>query len=241
MFAPSFFVEFSGGNMYDLKNKKVLVFGDSIMNGSGNFEYGVGEFLQRDYGITLYKYCVGGARVGYKEGKSWVVEQVRQAIADGVKPDLILFNGFTNDCHQANMIGACDIPLGEIKSEVTDLFDVKKENTNFSDCFQSVVKALKEHFPNSKYLFVRPHRMGKRGEKEQIIYGERAVELCKKWEIPVCDLYRDCDLDTFRPEDRDKYTFDSYNWGTGDCTHPNDRGYEEKYMPVIEEAIKNLK
>lgn len=228
--------------MFDLTNKKVLVLGDSIMNGSGNHSFGVGEYLQKDYSITLYKYCVGGARVGFFAGKNWVVEQVRKAVTAGVKPDLIIFNGFTNDCHQQEAGGPCDVPLGEIKEgfDPVEIFEVQKDNTNFSDCFQSVAAALKKYFPDSKYLFVRPHRMGKRGEKEQVLYGERAIELCKKWGIAVCDLYKDCEMDTFKPEDRDKYTNDSYGWGTGDCTHPNARGYEEKYMPVIEKAIKAL-
>lgn len=229
--------------MYDLKDKKVLLLGDSIMNGSGNHSFGVGEYLKKDYNITLYKYCVGGARVGYFAGKNWLVEQVRKAIDAKVDPDLVIFDGFTNDCHQQVAGGACDVPLGEVASgfDPVDIFEVQKENTNFSDCFQSIACAIKKHFPNAKYLFIRPHRMGKRGEKEQILYGERAVELCKKWGIEVCDLYKDCPMDTFNAEDRDKYTFDSYGKGMGDCTHPNARGYEEKYMPVIEEAIKNLK
>ena len=66
--------------MFDLKGKKLLVFGDSIINGSGNNNFGVGEYLERDYGVKLYKYCIGGARVGFVEGKSWVVEQVRKII-----------------------------------------------------------------------------------------------------------------------------------------------------------------
>ena len=221
--------------MFDLKGKKLLVFGDSIINGSGNNNFGVGEYLERDYGVKLYKYCIGGARVGFVEGKSWVVEQVRKIIDDGVQPDIILFDGFTNDC-----LG--DVPLGEMSSgfDNFDIFKVGKENTNFSNCFENVLSALKKYLPNAKAMFIRPHRMGRRGEKEQILYGERAVELCKKWGVAVCDLYELSGLDTFLPEHRDKYTNDSYGLGMGDCTPPNAAGYEEKYMPVIEKAIKNL-
>ena len=34
--------------MKDLSGKKVLVFGDSIMYGSGNGGFGVGEYLEKD-------------------------------------------------------------------------------------------------------------------------------------------------------------------------------------------------
>ena len=225
-----------------LKNKNLLLLGDSIMFGSGNNGVGVGEYLEKDYGINLFKYCVGGARVGYREGKDWVVEQVRRSVNDGVEADLIVFDGFTNDCHTTLTGYDCDVPLGEISNgfEGFDIFKVSKENTNFSNCFENVVAALKKYYPSAKILFVRPHRMGRRGEQVQIEYGERAVQICRKWGIAVCDLYKESGLDTFLPEHRDLYTNDSYGWGTGDCTHPNAEGYRKFYMPLIERTLEDL-
>lgn len=225
----------------DLHFKKVLVLGDSIMNGSGNDNFGVGEYLKRDYKITLYKYCIGGARVGCVDGKSWIVDQVKLAILDKVDTDLIVFNGFTNDCCM-NQNGECDVPIGELKEEmqIQDIFSLNKKNTNFSTCFESILLALKTHFPNSKYLFLRPHKMGKRDAVKQVEYGERAVKLCEKWQIAVCDIYKDSGIDTFLTTHRDKYTYDSYNAGFGDCTHPNALCYEEIYLPLIRSAISIL-
>lgn len=216
-----------------------MLLGDSIMFGSGNGGFGVGEYLERDFGVKLYKYCVGGARVGYCEGKDWVVAQVRRAIADGVKADLIVFDGFTNDCNIGEGASRCDVPLGEVSEEVSDLNSVTEEDT-FSACFQSVVYALKKYFPEAVSLFVRPHKMGRRDAVKQAEYGNRAVEICKKAGVSVCDLYEHSGLDTFNAEDRDRYTADTYGWGRGDCTHPNALGYEEKYMPLIKEAILKL-
>ena len=221
------------------KNKHLLLLGDSIMYGSGNGGYGVGEYLENSLNIKLHKYCLGGARVGFREGKDWVVEQVRRAIKDEVSVDLIIFDGFTNDCCKSGNNDYCDVPLGEVPENVPDIFDVTKED-DFSTCFSSIASAMKKYFPKAKCLFIRPHRMGRRGEIEQIQYGERAVEICKNFGIAVCDLYKDSGLDTFLPEHRDRYTCDSYGWGTGDCTHPTSLGYEEKYMPLIEKALKNL-
>ena len=82
--------------------------------------------------------------------------------------------------------------------------------------------------------------MGRRDDRLQKQYGERAVEICNKWGVPVVDLYRQSGMNTFIPEHRDMYTFDSYNWGRGDCTHPNALGYEQKYMPLIEAKLKSL-
>lgn len=225
--------------MLHFKGKTLLVFGDSIMYGSGNGGFGVGEYLEKDYGFILKKYCVGGARTGYCEGKSWIVEQVRSAIENGEKPDYIIFNGFTNDCCQEEH-GDCDVPLGEVEEgfENFDIFELSEKNTNFSNCFQNILAAFKKYFPAAKTIFVRPHKMGRRGEEVQRIYGERAVMLCNKWGVTVADVYSDSGLNTFNADERDKYTFDSYGWGRGDCTHPNDLGYKEKYMPVIIKALK---
>ncbi|MDE6597066.1 MAG: SGNH/GDSL hydrolase family protein [Clostridia bacterium] len=224
--------------MQAYKGKKLLLFGDSVMYGSGNGGFGVGEYLEKDLGLKLAKYCIGGARTGFYEGKNWIVEQLREAVNNNETADIIVFDGFTNDCYKTDGKN-CDVPLGEISDKVFDIFDIGN-SANFSECFESIVCAFGKYFPTAKVLFVRPHRMGRREEGLQITYGERAVEICKKFNISVCDLYKDSGLDTFLPDDRDKYTNDSYGWGRGDCTHPNALGYEKKYMPLIERAVKEL-
>ena len=227
--------------MCNFNGKKLIVFGDSIINGSGNGNIGVGEYLKESFGFELKKYCVGGARVGFYPGKNWMVEQIRTAVNNGEKADYIVFNGFTNDCNKTDG-KTCDVPLGEMTEgyESFDIFAVQQEGSTFSNCFENVLHAFKKYFSEAKLLFVRPHNMGRRDDYAQRLYGERALEICAKWNIAVADIYKDSDLNTFLPEHRDKYTADTYGWGCGDCTHPNAAGYLEKYMPIIEAAIKKL-
>ena len=222
-------------------NRSVAVFGDSIAFGSGNFGFGVGEYLNKHFGWKVHKYAVGGARVGFMRGKSWLVDQVRYAVRDGLTPDYVLFNGFTNDCNVAEGATDPDVPLGEITQgyEGFDIFALK-EISDFSRCFEEVVHAFLKYFPKSKILFFRPHNMGRRDDRLQKLYGERALEICRKWGVPYVDLYSESGMNTFIPEHRDLYTFDSYGWGKGDCTHPNALGYELKYMPLIEAKLKQL-
>ena len=119
-------------NGFDGKN--LVVFGDSIMYGSGNNGFGVGEYLKKDLGFKLYKYCIGGARTGWHEGKSWIVEQVCTAVNDKIPADYIVFNGFTNDCNMTDGVN-CDVPLGDMSdSAPQDIFEISKQNTTFSGC-----------------------------------------------------------------------------------------------------------
>ena len=225
----------------EYNDKTLLIFGDSIMNGSGNNDYGVGEYLSEMLGFKLLKYTVGGARVGYVEGKSWEVEQVKTIIADNVKPDYIVFDGFTNDCHTDAKLGEPDVPLGEmpVGYNAKALDEITKTD-DFSTCFDAIVCALMTNFPQAKILFVRPHNMGRRDDNLQRKYGERALAICAKRGVPFVDLYSESGMNTFLPTHRDLFTNDSYGWGTGDCTHPNALGYQLKYMPLITAKIKTL-
>ena len=166
----------------DFKGKKLLIFGDSIMNGSGNNEYGVGEYLSAQFGFELLKYTVGGARVGYVAGKSWEVEQVRQILSDKAEPDYIVFDGFTNDCCMEDKENEPDVPIGDFPSGYDGkTVDEVTQADDFSTCFDAILHTLAVKFPRAKILFVRPHNMGRRGDRIQKLYGERALALCAKW------------------------------------------------------------
>lgn len=222
-----------------IENKTLALFGDSIMYGSGNGGTGVGEYLAKDLGFRLLKYCIGGARMGYHEGKSWIVEQVRVAIRDKIEPDYIVFDGFTNDCFKTDGVNF-DVPLGETVNKPDDILSLTDEFSDFSRCFEITVAAFKKYFPKAKLLFVRPHKMGRREDEAQRVYGDRAAVICKKYGVKIANVYGESGLDTFNEDHRDRYTADTYGWGKGDCTHPNAAGYEKFYMPIIEKQIKEL-
>ncbi|MDE7265360.1 MAG: hypothetical protein K2N52_03715, partial [Clostridia bacterium] len=197
--------------MKNFADKKLLVFGDSIIYGSGNNGIGVGEYLKDKFSFSLSKYCIGGARVGFCEGKNWVVEQVQNAIENNETADLIVFNGFTNDCCIGEDSGLCDVRLGEFiqGKQSVDIFAVTKQ-MDFSQCFESICAAFIKYFPNAKVVFVRPHKMGRRDDKVQKEYGERAKVICEKYGFSIADIYEDSGLDTFDEVQRDKYTADTY-------------------------------
>ncbi len=227
--------------MDKLSQKKVVVFGDSIMYGSGNGGKGVAEYLEEMRKMKCTKYCIGGARVGFQAGKSWIIDQLKKIIDDAPDCDYMIFDGFTNDCNIVEGKIQCDVPLGERgEGKDVDIYSVNSAKTTFTQCFEVVAKTLKKYFPKAKVLFVRPHKMGRRNAVCQKVYGDRAAEICKEYGIAVADIYNKTALDTFDEGMRDKYTGDTYGWGKGDCTHPSALGYTTFYMPLIISELEKL-
>lgn len=62
----------------------------------------------------------------------------------------------------------------------------------------------------------------------QKTYGDLAVDMCKKWNIPVIDLYNEGGLNTQIPEFKANYIKETAP--NGDKTHPNALGYDTFYV-----------
>lgn len=205
-----------------LVDKKILNLGDSIAAGDGNNFVGYAHLIADRNGATCISYALGGARIGQTTSNN-IPNQLNQAIEDNVTPDYILFNGGTNDITSPNT------PLGEITSGYDDVLDL----TTFSGAFEYICKMCKSNFPSAKVLYVRVHNMSSRWIEDQKIYGERALDICKKWSVPYVDLFNEGGLNTNIP---------SMKTGVfgNDPTHPNKYGYANYYLPLIEGKLKSI-
>ena len=58
------------------------------------------------------------------------------------------------------------------------------------------------------------------------------INTCKKYDIPVCDIYSNSGFDTSKPEHKE-YTCDDDGDGAKDGVHPTTQGYERFYVPLI--------
>lgn len=220
-----------------LKDKVIFNLGDSIMAGDGNSGEGVGDIVAYKNSMVLHDWAKGGATIAWdsvdaastdeQTKRQNIQYQVQQAIASGHSPDYILFNGMTNDIN-----GGSVVPLGEISTGYTDTLD----NTTFSGGFEKVVKDLRTAFPDVHILYIRPHNMASRNYDNQVIYGNRALEICEKWSVMAVDLFKYSGLNTFL-EAHHKYTGATGSFPEGDRTHPNQLGYEKYYVPHIESAM----
>ncbi|MBQ3264147.1 MAG: hypothetical protein IJH07_00075 [Ruminococcus sp.] len=216
-----------------LKGKKLTVFGDSIMFGAGNpvgsaWE-GPGELIGRKYGMDYKDYSKPGAVMGKSDGKSHIADQVRSAIKDGRKSDLIIFNGGSNDVWHS------EIALGSISAgyNMTNIGE-----SSFSNGFEKTMWLISEQWKDAPVIYIRTHRNNLGSQTRQREIGERALVLCEKWRAAGIDLYNRSALDGTKYDHVRRYTEDVSIDARG--IHPNALGYAEFYLPPIGETVSHI-
>lgn len=214
-----------------LLGKKLATLGDSIMEGNGNSNFGVGDIIASRNSMYLYDVSKGGATVGYmasRDGAQTLIQhQKDMLIASDFEPDYILVEGQTNDIDKASSTAQTDkITLGE----VTESYDSDFVNTSFAGGLEIIFRDLKAKYPTAKIVYVRVHHMGSRGLSSQNTYGNVAKSVCEKWGIPIADIYNNGTMNTFL----DEYVQYTAN---GDKTHPNRDGYDKFYVNIIEKTM----
>ena len=218
--------EIVGSQGNKLENKILFNFGDSIAAGDGNNGKGYAELFATKYNMICYDFAVGGATLGETASNN-ITTQVTTALSRGLTPDYILIEGGTND------IASYNVPIGQISNDYNiNNFD----KTTTIGGLEWIISTLKSNFPNAKMAFVSVHRMSSRGYTEQIERQGRCVEICKKWSIPVIDIFNRGNLNTFLSQYH-KFTNPTSSQPNGDRTHPNQLGYDTFYLPLIYETL----
>jgi lysophospholipase L1-like esterase len=218
--------EIIGSQGNKLENKILFNFGDSIAAGDGNNGKGYAELFATKYNMICYDFAVGGATLGETASNN-ITTQVTTALSRGITPDYILIEGGTND------IASYNVPIGQISNDYNiNNFD----KTTTIGGLEWIISTLKSNFPNAKMAFVSVHRMGSRGYSSQIERQGACVDTCKKWSVPVIDIFNRGNLNTFLGEYH-KFTNPTESQPNGDRTHPNELGYTTFYLPLIYETL----
>ena len=211
-----------------ITGKKFLLFGDSIMHGAGNSNYGIGDILNELYNMTFWDYCESGALVEYKSGVTAtpVYQQVLNAISANRDPDFVIIDGLSNDI-TSGMLGT-----------VSGDFDYSTHGYNdFSSALEYCFGLLRTNYPTVPVLYVIPHSSAARVYATELQFGDRAREICKKWSVPIADVYKDGNMTARISAQLQEYTY--YPTETSG-THPNRKGYDFAYMPLIVNWLKNI-
>ena len=218
----------------------IASFGDSIAFGDGNSGVGIADVVAQHTTATVWEYAKGGATIAWDaadaESESDTTKrqniqyQVTKCIGEHTQaPDIILLDGGTND-------NGHGITLGEI----SDGYDAALDNTTYCGGLETIIKTLKNAYPEAMLIFVLVHRMGSRDNAKQNSFADKAIEICNKWSVGLADVFHRSNLNTFLAAYQ-KYTNATTDAPNGDKTHPTQEGYEKFYLPIVMDEIKRLK
>lgn len=218
----------------------IASFGDSIAFGDGNGGTGIADVVADYLEAKVWEYAKGGATIGWDatdaESEHDAVKrqniqyQVAKCISEHTDaPGIILLNGGTND-------NGHGVELGEI----TVGYDAEIDNTTYCGGLETIIKTLKNAYPEAILIFVISHRMGSRNNEKQDSFAEKALEICNKWSVGVADVFHRSNFNTWLSAYH-KYTNQTTDSPNGDKTHPTQEGYEKFYLPVVVDEIRRLK
>ena len=104
------------------------------------------------------------------------------------KPDLILFDGYTNDAYERFM-GM----VGEIGAEEPD-------DTTFCGGFEKIVQTMQQKWSGVPIVFVTIHKSAGRDWEIQCKLRALSMEICEKYGIEVIDMFTESPFDTRDPK-----------------------------------------
>ncbi|MBQ8540515.1 MAG: SGNH/GDSL hydrolase family protein [Clostridia bacterium] len=206
-------------NMNLLQGKNVYAFGDSIVYGHTAPETSFMQLIADETKITLTMNAKNGATV-IDTGENTIVTQVRNASC--LKPDIVLFDGYTNDAYSCVLKN-----IGYPKGRNETSFD----NKTFCGAFEEIIYTIKTKWPDAKLLFVAVHKNAARDWSVQLTLHDAAVAICREWGVEIADVFSDTAFDT-----RDADQMKEFIIGASG-SHPNEAGYRKFYIPLVIEKL----
>lgn len=209
-----------------LRGKKLLSFGDSIMYGAGNYGEGLSDMIAQKYGMIVSDYAISGAAMGDSEGRAYIFDEITEAIAADKKADIILLNGGTNDINHT--------AFGDLQNG----FDISGiDETSFTGGFEKTMSTLQKQWKNTPVVYVRVHNMGFFKDDVEQKYGERALLIAEKWGASTVDLYRRSGMNTENQIVSNRYTMKEPGSEISDSVHPTALGYAKFYLPPVGDTV----
>ena len=206
-----------------LIGKKMLVCGDSIAYGGGR---GFGLLIGEKNAMQVTTNAIDGAiiTIGGDSTKSRIYQQLLNGV-EGM--DYILFDGGVNDMLLDN--------LGEITNSFTAEFD----ESTFCGSFEKIISTMIAKYPTAKMGYVAVHRIKQWKDDNYTTwqdtgYYTKAVEICRKWGIPVCDLTHEVPSLYEITALKNAYTRNQDGW------HPTEEGYRIFYCDKVEAFMRSL-
>ena len=237
----------------DLTGKTIIWNGDSICagrTGTSNWADRIAEKNKMEY----KNYAIGGGTIAedlppMKSGnkRHSVSATLDKMYQEYPNADYVIIEGGTNDADLLGnaLNGATGTKLGTVDPQD---FSGNYDRTTFCGALESVFYRAKQYWGDKKIAYIVAQKMSEDKDiptfNNRRLYFDKAVEICKKWDIPYLDLWNGCDLDPFLPEmyDSTKSTSQNLKENTGyyiDGQQLTARGYDVT-ADIIDAWLKTL-
>ncbi|NEG71913.1 hypothetical protein GFD24_06805 [Bifidobacterium ramosum] len=241
------------GEVMECNGKVLYAFGDSIIEGHTYPQRSCANVVAEAEGMRLFKFARNGAAILPRpmtrpDLGGQIIDQCGKVPADTPAPDVILFDGGTNDSHLDRIMDR----LGAVVRPGASLFD----RSTFAGCFEATIAEYRRRWASAKIVYVATSKLANVDMTIQLALHEIALEACRKWGVTVANVFDDAGLDPRRDADRVAYSFDRNGTdglpGTPQTityehpesqpsgTHPNLIAVERFYAPIIRRALRSL-
>lgn len=229
IYAGNIYGLFNSGNYgrYSLKNtaiaenspindKTIIFLGSSVTYGYGSMGVSFADFLEKSDSIHAVKEAVSGTTLVDVKDNSYVSRM--KTIDDNIKADAFVCQLSTNDATK-------EMPLGEIsESNDIDDFDTK----TVAGAIEYII-VYARHTWNCPVVFYTQTKYDSEHYAKMV---DLLLEIQKKWEIIVIDLWNDTEFNNITEPQRKIYLVDHI--------HPTKAGYKEWWLPKFQENIYGI-
>ena len=199
-----------------IKDKTVIFLGSSVTYGYGSMGVSFADFLEKTDGIIAIKEAVSGTTLVDVKDNSYVSRM--KTIDKNIKADAFVCQLSTNDATK-------EMPLGEI-SEGYSIIDF--DTQTIAGAIEYII-CYAQHEWNCPIIFYTQPKY------DSEYYGKMVdllLEIQKKWDITVIDLWNDAEFNNITEDQRKLYLIDHI--------HPTKAGYKEWWFPKFQETLYEL-
>ncbi len=228
-YVGNMFGAFNGGNYgeYSLKKtravsdspisgKTVIFLGSSVTAGYGSLGVSFVDFLEKTDGITAVKEAVSGTTLADIKGNSYVSRMKK--IDKNIKADALVCQLSTNDATKELSIG-----------EISDGFGLNDFDTQtVAGAIEYIIAYAKETW-NCPVIF---YTQAKYDSEHYAKMVDLLLEIQKKWNITVIDLWNNEEINSITDEQRKLYLVDHI--------HPTKAGYKEWWLPEFQKCLYDI-
>ena len=219
-------------NINKLKGKTLYLDGDSITFGAG-YAGGYGKLLADKYGSVNTNNAVTGATLAtgttYSDGSSrhYISESVVSSV--NRQYDYMILSGGFNDYGN-------NVPIGTL-SNAKFCFTNPVANDNVIGALETMFRHILQNYPTTKVFYLITHKVNRCTTEPNSIgktmqdYVNAIKSVCERYSIPVINIWEESRMLTVYDNIANTYTNNS------DRVHPNELGYKEFYLPVIEKEL----